>query len=64
MGGAKKKLSGERELFLSEWNRTEVIPAPGGCASLHKGSGPPRIPRMLLIASASYPTFDLASSVP
>ena len=30
----KKVLSGESKLFLSAWNRSEVIHAPGGCASL------------------------------
>jgi len=57
-------LSGESKLFLSEWNRSEVIHAPGGCASLDKQSGPPRIPRMCTIVNSLYPIFDLASSVP
>ena len=64
MGGAKKMLSGESKLFLGEWDRSEVIHAPGGCASLHKGPHPPRKVQLGLIALASYPIFDLASSVP
>ena len=57
-------VAGENELFLGGWNRSEVLRAPGGCASLHKGPGPTRIPRMLRIIAASYPIFDLASSGP
>ena len=57
-------LSGRSKLFLSGWNRSEVIRAPGGCASLHKGSHPGRKPRMCRILTPLYPIFDLASSGP
>ena len=57
-------LSGESKLFLSGWNRSEVLRGPGGCASLHKGSLPSRTPRMSTIDFASYPIFDLVISEP
>jgi len=60
----KKLLSGESKVFLGVWNWSEVLRGSGGCASLHKGPGPTRIPRMCRIVLASYPIFDLASSVP
>ena len=57
-------MSGESNLFLGRWNRSEVLGGRGGCASLHKGSHPGRKVRMLLIVAATYPIFDLASSGP
>ena len=57
-------LSGESKLFLGEWNWSEVIRAPGGWASLCKGSNPPRKVQMCIIVKPLYPIFDLASSVP
>ena len=57
-------LSGESNVFLGVWNWSEVLSGPGGCASLHKGPGPPRRTPMLPIVLASYPIFDLASFVP
>ena len=60
----KMLLSGESKVFLGGWNWSEVLRGPGGCASLHKGSHPGRTVQLLLIRTASYPIFDLASSVP
>ena len=57
-------LSGERELFLSGWNRSEVLRVPGGWASFGKGSLPGRKARMCPIGNSLHPIFDLASSVP
>ena len=57
-------LSGESKLFLGEWDRSEVIHAPGGCVSLHKGSHPGRKVQLCPIVYSLYPIFDLASSVP
>ena len=44
-------LSGENKVFLSVWNWSEVLRGPGGCASLHKVSHPPRKARMLRIVA-------------
>ena len=60
----KKMLPGESKLFLSLWNRSEVLRDPVGCASIHKGPLPSRTVRMLLIRSATYLIFDLAISGP
>ena len=57
-------LSGESKLFLGEWNWSEVIHAPGGCVSLHKGSHPGRKVQMSTIVKPLYPIFALASSGP
>ena len=57
-------LSGESKLFLGEWYWSEVIHAPGGCVSLHKGSHPGRKLQRCPILPSIYPIFDLASSVP
>ena len=57
-------LSGERKLYLSGWNRSEVIRGLGGRASLHKGSSPTRTVQLLPILLASYPIFDLAITGP
>ena len=57
-------VAGESKLFLAGWNRSEVFRGFVGRVRLHKGPGPPRIPRMCLISNSLYPIFDLASSAP
>ena len=48
------------ELFLGGWNRSGVNRWPGGRAMSGKRPSPPRKPRVLRIALAGYPIFDLA----
>ena len=58
----KKMLSIQSELFLGGWNRSGVNRWPGGRAMSGKRPSPPRKQRVLRIALAGYPIFDLARS--
>ena len=57
-----KMLPMQSELFLSGWNRSGVNRWPGGRAIPGKRADRPRKVRMLPIAFAGYPIFDLARS--
>ena len=56
----KKILATQSELFLSGWNRSGVNRWPGGRAMSGKRPSPARKVRVVLIALAGYPIFDLA----
>ena len=56
----KKMLAIQSELFLGGWNRSGVNRWPGGRAISGNGARPSRKVRVLPIALAGYPIFDLA----
>ena len=58
----KKMLPMYSELFMSGWNRSGVNRWPGGRAISGKHPIPTRKVRVLRIALAGYPIFDLARS--